>query len=394
MRKTRTLAGGAVVAAAFSLFLVRSVGAENRMAVRGTYFREASTRVVQPMIEAQAELPNGYNIGGHAAVDAISSASIAQGAATDEVFHENRYEISVNGGKKFGDLHVGAYLRYSYEEDYRAHSAGIFFTREFWDRTGAITATLARAHDDIEPFPPLTPRDLDVWFFGTAYSQILSPTTLAQVGYELFHAKGFLGNPYISHPDLGRENLPQTRVRHALTAKIAQYFPYPSLGLQLHYRFYFDQGAFGTNDPWGLTAHTIETRAYKSLGRDFELRLSYRFHWQGSAAFWCNARPDNGGMLGCYGMRPRFHSWDVKFGNLTSHLPEVKLTWELRGLAHLPGFRWLSRGSVDVAYGYYFESTPYGQVFTDRNAPPVINWPFTYDHGGAHIIQTGYALPF
>ena len=52
-------------------------------------------------------------------------------------------------------------------------------------------------------------------------------------------------------------------------------------------------------------------------------------------------------------------------------------------------------GTFDVSYGYYFESTPYGQEFTDRNAPPVIGeLPFTRSHGGAHLIQTGYSLPF
>src|SRR5687767_13749882 len=68
--------------------------AEDRVSIRGAYFREASTRVVQPMLELSKDLPSGFEVGVSTAVDAISSASIAQGATADEVFTENRYEGS------------------------------------------------------------------------------------------------------------------------------------------------------------------------------------------------------------------------------------------------------------------------------------------------------------
>ena len=78
------------------------VRAEDRISVRGAYFREASNRVVQPMMEVTKDLPGGYDIGGHFLVDAISSASIAQGALVDEVFTETRYEGSLSVGRTLG----------------------------------------------------------------------------------------------------------------------------------------------------------------------------------------------------------------------------------------------------------------------------------------------------
>ena len=71
-------------------------------------------------------------------------------------------------------------------------------------------------------------------------------------------------------------------------------------------------------------------------------------------------------------MMPEYHSWDVKFGGLTTHLPEIKVIWDLHALAGVPGLAWLSTGAVDLSYGYLFQSTPYGQLFTDKNAPPGI----------------------
>jgi hypothetical protein len=371
--------------------LARAEPPVDRFTVRGAYFREASTRVVQPMLQVSKILPDDFDVNGHLLLDAISSASIAQGALTDDVFTENRYEGGLGLGWTHAELHLGAFVRYSREPDYFSHTAGLSATHEVWGRTGTIGLNFAFTHDDIEPRPPLIPRDLDVWFGGLSYDQILSPTTRALVGYELYYLHGFYGNPYISHPNLGREDLPENRVRHALSLHVAQYLPSLAMGLQLHYRFYIDQEAFTSTDPWGLTAHTLEGRLYKALGQHLELRLSYRYHGQGNAEFWCDARAD----IGCYGMMPEYHSWDVKFGGLQTHLPELKVIWDMHALARFPGLAWLAPGSVEVSYGYFFETSAYGQKFTDRNAPPIVGaLPFTRSYGGAHLVQTGYSLPF
>ncbi len=369
----------------------RAQTVEDRVTVRGAYYREASTRVIQPMVQLTKNLPNGYDFGTTFLVDAISSASIAQGAVTDEVFKEKRYEGSVSAGWTRAETRLGGFLRYSREPDYVSHTAGVSLTRDVWERTGTLGVSLAYTHDDVEPRPPLVPRDLDVWFAGVSYAQVLTPTTLAQVGYEAYFLNGFAGNPYISHPNLGREDLPQKRLRHAVAFRIAQYLPSWTMGAQLHYRFYFDQQAMFDTGPWGMAAHTFEGRIYKNLGPDVETRLSYRYHWQSRAEFWCNARAD----IGCYGMTPDYHSWDVKFGGLSTHLPEIKVIWDLRLLAAVPGLAWFAGGAVEVSYGYLFQSTPYGMPFTDKNAPPVLgDLPFTRKYGGAHLLQTGYSLPF
>jgi hypothetical protein len=373
---------------------------EQRFVVRGTYFREASTRVVQPMMEGSVNLPEGFDLAVHGLVDAISSASIAQGANTDKVFTENRYEAGLRVGKSLGPSRLGSdtrfasQFRYSHEPDYQSYAAGLDVNHWVLEKTGLLFAGFAVIHDEIKPRPPLDPRTLDVLYFKLSYGQALTPTTLLQGGYEAYVQKGFLGNPYISHPDLGREKLPDRRIRHALSIKIAQYVPRAALGFQLLYRYYFDQGSFFKVQPWGMQAHTIEPRVFKTITQHFEVRLSYRYHWQGNSDFWCNARPDNGGSPGCYPMDAPYHSWDPKFGHLSTHLPELKLIWDMHVLSALGFPDWMTAGSFDVGYGYYFQSTPYGQPYTDKTAPPVIGWGFTRDHGGAHLLQTGYSLPF
>jgi hypothetical protein len=369
---------------------------EDRVTVRAVYFREASTRVVQPMVEASRVLPDGFDVRGHALVDAITSASVAQGALTDELFTEKRYEVGVQVGRRFRDLtRVSGFLRYSNEPDYKSYTGGLAVTREIWQRTGTVGFSVAGTSDDIVPLGR-DPKSLGTYYLGGSYIQVLSPTTNAQVMYELFKQNGYLANPYIAHPNLGREDLPTKRLRHAATIKAAQYIPDITTGLQLHYRFYFDQLSLTEIGPWGMTAHTVEGRLYKNLGRDFELRFDYRYHWQSAARFWCNSLPSQGGDIGCYGgTMPPHHSVDPKFGDLTTQMVQLKGTWDTRVFAGWRVLGLFAAGAFEVSYGYYFEDSPYGMLFNDRNAPPVIgNLPFTRSHGGAHLIQTGYSLPF
>jgi Protein of unknown function (DUF3570) len=387
-------AAAAALAAAFALFAPRLLNAEDRVSFRGAYFREASNRVIQPMMELTKDLPGGYDVGGHLLVDAISSASIAQGAAVDDVFTENRYEGSIGMGITRDLQRLAGFIRYSSEPDYKSLTFGLSLNREVWDRTGTVGVNVAFSHDDIQPPPPQTDKALNVWFAGVGYTQALTPTTLGQLVYETYLQSGFLANPYLAHGSLGREDVPNKRQRHAIAARIAQYLPPATLGVQAHYRLYYDQLSLFETGPWGILGHTLEGRLSKALGPNVELRGIYRFHTQSAASFWCNTNTTMGGDISCYGMSPEYHSVDIKFGDLRTQVAEFKLIWDMRLLSGT-ALDFFAAGTFDVSYGYYFEGTPYGQEFTDRNAPPVIGeLPFSREYGGAHLIQTGYSLPF
>jgi hypothetical protein len=215
-------------------------------------------------------------------------------------------------------------------------------------------------------------KSLQVYFGSLAYTQILSPTTLAQVGYELTFLDGFQDNPYLNVPNLGHAKAPSERIRQVAVARVAHYWPIWRGGAQVHYRFYLDHDTSFRRGPWGLAAHTIEARLHKELG-DFDIRLAYRFHSQGAASFWCNTDPTSGGRTDCYGRFPDYYSADVKFGEIGTHAPEIKVVWELRWFARWPVLRWFSPGAAEISYGHYFQDTRYGN---------------------AHLLQTGYSLPF
>lgn len=348
----------------------------DRVSVRGVYFREASTRVVEPMLQVTTALPGSFDVGAIVLLDAVTSASVAAGVTEDRLFTEWRKEGAFSLGHTWGGTRAGALFRYSDEPDYRSRTGGVSLSQAVLANTGTLAFNAAYADDRI---PVVSNGRMQTLFGGVLYTQALSPTLLAQVGYEAIFVSGFLQNPYIRVPNKGREKPPDKRLRHVGAARLAKYFPALSVGLQLHYRFYVDDSAAVERPPnapagnlWGIVSHTIEGRVYKTLGRDFELRVSYRYYTQGQAGFWCNTDPSRGGRTDCYDPFDPFYSADVKWGKVDTHVPEMKVIWDLRVFARVPLLKVFSPGTADVSYGHYFQSTRFGD---------------------AHLLAAGYTYP-
>src|SRR6476469_799489 len=85
--------------------------ADDYVSVRGAYYREASTRVIQQMVEVVRESPSGLDVAAHFPVDAIVS------------------------------------YKYSSESDYWSHSLGGSFGVRFWEDTAAIRLSLGHSFD-------------------------------------------------------------------------------------------------------------------------------------------------------------------------------------------------------------------------------------------------------
>jgi len=371
--------------------------ANDYVVVRGAYYREASTRVIQPMVELQRESPSGIDVGAHFLIDAITSASIAAGTTVDNVFTEVRDEAGLRVRKRWERSDLTLSYKYSSESDYWSHAIGASYGARLWDDTAALRVSFGRSFDimsargrtpDCKPGHAAAFCTLDSWFGGVSYSQILSPVAITQVSYEAAYLEGFQGNLYRMVPSLMRyEQLPQHRMRNAITPRVAYYLPRTATGFQLNYRFYFDfyPGEYATpSDPWLLTAHSIEGRMYQELSPTLELRLLFRFHYQTHARFWCDvpvrpsAPPTEFCLVGVnppagYAADADYYTSDPKLGPMHTEYPEVQFVWQAEAFRDMPFLRWFAGGSFEISYGYYFQSTSYG---------------------GAHVLQTGYRLPY
>ncbi|HEY7374495.1 MAG TPA: DUF3570 domain-containing protein [Polyangia bacterium] len=374
--------------------------ADDSVTVRGVYYREASTRVIQPMMEVRRDSDSGLDVDAHFLVDAITSASMAAGTAVDNIFTEIRDEVGFRVRRRWERSDLSLAYKYSAESDYWSHSIGASYGSRLWDDTAALRVSVGRSFDTMQakgPNPPdchqgpgQTSCWLNTWYAGVSFSQVLSPVMLAQVSYEAAYLDGYQGNLYRPVPTLNNqiEFLPPHRLRNAITPRIAYYIPATSTGLQLHYRYYFDfyPGERATDsDPWLLMGHMIEARVYQQLTPTLEMRLLFRYYRQNHANFWCappnkpttlpptefcamNTSPPSGYATGAV-----YFTADPKLGPLHTEYPEVQLVWEADALREVPFLRWFAAGSFEISYGYYFQNTSFGN---------------------AHVLQTGYRLPY
>jgi hypothetical protein len=371
-------------AALATLLSQTGVDADDHVTVRGQYYREPSTRVVQPVVELSKDLPHGFDVTAHYLLDAITSASAASGAAGDTIFTELRSEEGVSVGKSWSRTRVGLTYRYSGESDYWSHFLVASLTLRVWDDTGTWSATFGRGMDQVgrrvqgsTPMPSLAPGcghtcPLDTTMGGLWYSQVLSPTILVQVGYEAAYLDGFQSSPYRTVSSHGgmMENVPRHRLRNVVAARGAKYFPSARLGLQFHYRYYWDlsEDASDGPNPWNVRSQTFEGRVFESVGRDLELRLTGRYYTQGAASFWCDAAS----VAGC-DPTARYFTSDPKLAALTTKYLELKVYWDAADWRGLPFFGWFAAGTFELSYGHFWQDS----IFAD-----------------AHVAQTGYTFPF
>jgi Protein of unknown function (DUF3570) len=358
--------------------------ADNYVSVRGQYYREPSTRVVQPVVEVAKDAPYGIDVAAHYLLDAITSASAASGPSSDSIFTEYRSEAGLRVGKTWSRLRVAAAYKYSAESDYWSHTVSGLAALRTWGDTATWSLTFGRVFDQVGkrvlgnappqtstggPCVPVGQRTcpLDTTFGGLWYSQVLSPTALVQVGYEFAWLSGYLASPY------RMEVVPDKRMRNAAGVRVAKYFPGPRTGLQMLYRYYWDfypgdAWQFPSGDPWHVRSHTVEGRIFQAIGSDLELRLTGRFYSQGAANMWCDLveRPGcNQGSLE--------YSTDPKLSMVATEFIEGKLYWEAAAFRGLPLLGWFAAGTFELSYGRFFQNTTFGN---------------------AHVVQTGYLLPF
>jgi hypothetical protein len=377
---SEALAGGARVA--------RS---DDYVTLRGQYYREPSTRVVQPVVEIAKDLPDGMDLNVHYLLDAITSASAASGPSGDNIFTELRNEAGIRVGKTWPRARLIAGYGYSAESDYWSHTVVAGLALRVWQDSGTLTFSTGLAFDQVgrrvlgsAPTPPLAPGapcspsgartcPLDQQFGGVSYSQVLSPTLLAQVGYEFALLEGFLASPYRAVSGQGPEVVPDKRWRNAIAARAAKYFPSVAMGLQLHYRYYFDvyPGAdplASGGDPWRVRSHSVEGRVYARVSRDAEVRLTGRYYTQGAADFWC----DQSVNPSCYTGRQLYTS-DPKLSHMRTEYLEAKVYWEAARWRDLAFVGWFAAGTFELSYGRYWQSSSYGR---------------------ADILQAGYTIPY
>ena len=396
MQLTRSL----LIALAFAL-AVPAHGDE--LVLRGNYWRDRNTRVVQPEVDISRELASGTTVGAHYLLDTITSASVAAGVVRDQPFTELRNEVGFRLGQRLGPTQHTVAYSYSSESDYWAHTLSIASSFDFFQKSSTLGLVTNYGSDSIAQrqgatiYNPLG--GLQTFGFIASWTQVLAKIAVlsfeydvAVVGFGSAKGKvtgtpnrdtGFQSNAYRS-VNLGgspsREALPFQRIRQSFAAAVHLIVPIasrvvPYLAFRPSYRYYLDD--------WGVRANTVELRTFLAIGPT-ELRLTGRFYDQGAASFVISdfaGNPDYTGgaskglpcttcsSAGSRGTNLYFTA-DPKLSAFSSMFVELRLLVKFSPLQRLSSRklpRWLADGRAEISYGHYFNDRLPATTFGDAD---------------------------
>jgi hypothetical protein len=366
-RRAGSCARPAAALAALALLLAAAAAhAEGEIRMRGVYYKERSTRVVQPMLDARAALDDDTELTAHSLVDVITSASAAAGAA-GTAFTERRYELGAGVTHRMDDYTCGVSGRFSYEPDYLSLFGGARCQIALAQQNTLLGLALALGNDDLsnagarDEMAQIDRLDgkLRSVLVSTSVTQVLSPVIVAGLTYDLIYVEGFLESPYRLVPVAGGgmgsmvpEAVPTSRLRHALHGSVRGFVPATGSTWIAGYRFYIDD--------WDVRAHTPELRLIQELRPALDLHARYRFHRQSAAYFY---EPT-------YAGTEPFLTSDVKLGELTTHTFALELE---SALEHVGVTGLLGDARLELVLEYVVQ----------RNRL-----------GNALVFQTALAMPF
>lgn len=373
-----------LLAAAVALLGVAPAAhADGTLAMRGVYYKERATRVVQPMLDAMFDAGVHGVVTGHFLVDAITSASASSGAAAG-AFTERRYEGGAGyahefapPGSVFDLITVAGDAKYSSESDYQSLYLGGRIQAELNQKNTVLGLGGGIGHDEISAGAAQGPSmptlrcdaehtaerdcDLDTYAVYASASQILARNALVGVSADVSVLRGYQSNPYrqaIVGDAFAPERHPIARTRQAFAASIRYYVDATDTALIGAYRYY--------RDTWEVHAHTPELRIVQEITPNIEGAARYRYYRQDGAYFFRERYPaDDAAMT-------QFVSDDVKLSTFTGHTFEGKLG--ILGEAVGMGGRWAG-ARFEAIFEYSVQYNRFGNAVIAHAALTI---PFEY----------------
>ena len=341
--------------------LVGSLRADDRVTVRGNYYREPSTRVLAPVVNVEMDLPDErFTVESEYLLDVVTSASIASGAAAvtggDFLFTEMRHEGTLRLRSKLNEWQFGGEFRYSTESDYISRQFGFNVGRELLNRSirvGAVYKAVLSSVLVIRPsfrdtVPWISPSDpngvdgtnlLQRHYFKLFYGHDLHRTFTVGLQLEGIYSHGPHENPYRRVNGSEFQAFPFTNRRLAPNVYFRWALPKVNwIALEGRYRFYLDD--------WEVRSHTIDTRLHFRLARHLLIRLRYQYFNQTAAFFALPAAEQP------YPMDAQFQTSAPQLQAHYHHTPGLMLMLELVPLAQLPGMAWLEGAWIQANYNH------------------------------------------
>lgn len=336
---------------------------------RSNPFLDETETVIEPVVIFSYDVTDALSVDAALSYDHVSSASIdrlsrypEQSGASGDYYYGGDLGLRL---RPTDDLRFGVTGGLSAEYDYRSLRAGGTAAVDLFEKNTTLSLGLNTFFDtvDIIRFDGSEAEgedDRTTVSLTLGWYQVLSSTVHLDVGYTFTHQSGFLEtafnsvvledpsdpmNPLLENGARGvevAEELPDTRLRHALFYEVRKYFDTgTALGL----------GGRSYADSWGILSQAVELRVYQWLIQDvLRVRARYRFYIQdGADDFQRHFRVPPGARAAFVATQDRTQDSDL--GPFDSHTMGLKLDWHVGGGHHL-----------DLSFDYVLRSDGLDQV--------------------------------
>lgn len=346
----------------------------------GNPFLDEEETVIEPVIVVNYNVTDWLAVHVGVSIDTVTSASIERLSQTpDQSGASKDTYVGVDGGvvvRPTDALSIGVRGSHSDEYDYSSNGFGVDLSLDLNDSNTTISLSGNVFLDTVRTIrwdgTETGDEDRTSFTISPGLYQILSSTVHMTLGYSFTLQDGFLETAFNSvvledpsdppNPNLDNnargvevtEELPDTRMRHALYGRVRKYFD-TGTAVELGTRLY--------TDSWGVTSESLELRLYQWVVPEvFRVRVRYRFYNQSAADDYSEhffVAPGNRGPYGVGGGPDR--TQDADLGDFTSHTVGLKLDWTVFKDAEALGLDRLGL-SVHVGLDYVLRSDGIDQL--------------------------------
>ncbi len=291
-----------------------------------------------PSLLVRKKFAEKYGVTANLYMDMVSSASIDV-MTTASPYTEERKQASLAADMLNGKSTYSVSFTNSDETDYTANSASFDVSQDMFGDLTTVSFGFSRGWDEVRKRGDDTfsePVDRRTYRFGI--SQIVTPTLMMGLSYELVSDEGFLNNPYrsVRYLDPGSpagfafqpEVYPHTRTSNAASIRARYFLPYRA-ALHGEYRYF--------TDTWDINAHTAEVSYTHPWGERWIFELGLRYYTQSAAEFYSDLFPRADAQ--------NFLARDKELSTFSNQMLSLGATYELS-----LGWKFLQRSTLSFFY--------------------------------------------
>ena len=270
-----TLAGGLLLLAAGSDW------AQNQLDLSFHAFQDSrGVTVLSPDASFSRDFTDRTAVKVKFGVDAITAASDSCARCHNEGANNGRYVGSLNVVRKYGDSKLTVGGEYSKELFYTASTLLASVSRDLNKGSTTVAGGFSYSFNQPQLHPSQQVESQHSADAFASITQSWTKTTVTQFGYELNQVNGYQTNPFLRAPLNGVLTIgqsPDSRTRHAFTARIRQALPSQTF-LDADYRRY--------HDSWSIDSNSVSVGLSHHFGDTVVGSGSYRRYSQTGAFFY------------------------------------------------------------------------------------------------------------